>query len=212
MATSQRGIDGKLILFCPNCKSQNIVINGHYHNGKPQFFCKKCKKYFYENSSKGYPPTNIPFPVIAYFLYFRRRIPEFSNMREFRKFVNHWLKYLEIKDKDSSRHIINHWIKNYEKYLNKIITFSEASNYVHNRLKKLDKARPSVLPIPYKRALIVLEKKYGKHTLVNLLKTDKEFFTELVEIVSKHGVFGWEFLEAGFGGVSVGYRSTKTTD
>ena len=121
------------------------------------------------------------------------------------------LKIIKIKEEDTSRHIINHWIKNYDKYLDKVITFSETQVFVHNRLKELDKVRPPVVAIPYRRALKVLERKLGKHTLVVLIKSDPEFFSELVEVVCRHGVFGWEFLEAGFGGVSVGYKSTAST-
>ena len=207
MADSRRGVKSKILLYCPNCKSNDIVINGHYHNGKPQFFCKKCYKYFYENSLKGYPPTAIPFPIIAYFLYFRRKVPEFSNMRKFRKFVDFWLKNLKIKDKEASRHIINHWIKNYDSYLDNVITFSESRDYVRQHVSKV---LSPVKPISYGRALVVLENKFGKAFCINLARSDPVFFRELCDSVSKYGVFGWEFLEAGFGGGSVGHRSAST--
>jgi len=207
MVVSRRGVKGKILLFCPNCNSKDIVINGHYHNGKPQFLCKKCHKYFYENSLRGYPPTAIPFPVIAYLLYFHRKVPEFSNMRKFRKFVDFWLKYLKFKDEAVSRHIINYWIKNYDSYLDNVIPFSEASYFVKQRISKV---LPPVKPIPYRRALIVLERKFGKAYCVGLVRSDPVFFQELVDIVSQYGVFGWEFFEGFRGGGSVGYRSLST--
>ena len=119
----------KQVLACPHCASHKIVQNGRPHSDKLQFYCQSCKKYFSEDALKGYPPSNIPFPVIAYLLYFRQRIPEFSNMRKYRRFVNHWLKYLEITDKEVSRQAVHHWIKNYEPLLDKVITFGGARDY-----------------------------------------------------------------------------------
>jgi len=205
MANSRRGVDGKLLLLCPNCKSKNIVRNGRHHQGKIQFFCTTCRKYFYEDVVRGYPPTTIPFPVISYLLYFRRKIPEFSNMRKFRKFADYWLKYLKITDQEFTRQTAHYWIRNYEKYLDVVISFSEAREYCKLRLKKA-LPPPAQKPIPYGRSLKILERKFGKKFCVNLVRKNPVFFQELVEIVSKHGVFGWEFLETGFGGGSVGYR------
>ncbi|EMR75493.1 hypothetical protein MBGDF03_00823 [Thermoplasmatales archaeon SCGC AB-540-F20] len=209
MAHSRRGVNRKFLHFCPNCKSKNLVRNGHPHGAKLEFFCKSCKKYFTKDSIKGYPPSKLPFPIISYFLYFRRKIPEFSNMRKFRKFVNHWLKYLKVSDQEVSRQTVHHWIKNYEIFLDKVITFSEARDYYQQKLKRV-LPPPVQKPLPYGSALKVLEGKFGKSYCVNLIRSDPVFFQELVDIVSRHGVFGWEFLEAGFGGGSVGYRSLST--
>ena len=194
MVNSLRGADKKLLLNCPRCNSQKIILNGHYHKRKPQFFCTNCYKYFYENSAKGYPPTKIPFPVIAYLLYYRRKIPEFSNMREFRKFVNYWLKYLKITDEEVSRHIIRHWIKNYDKLLDKIITFAEARNYSKQYLSEISRV-PFHKPIPYKKALKILERKFGKEFCFHLIRNEPEFFKELCNIISKHEVFCWEIFD-----------------
>jgi len=209
MAHSRRGVNRKLLHFCPNCKSEKVVKNGRHHQGKIQFYCTSCRKYFYLDPVRGYPPTSIPFPIISYFLYFRRRIPEFSNMRRFRKFVNYWLKYLKVSDEEVSRQTVHHWIKNYEKYLDKVITFSEARDFYQQKLKEV-LPPPVHKPLSYGRALKVLEGKFGRRFCVSLVRSDPVFFQELVDIVSRHGVFGWEFLEAGFGGVSVGYRSAST--
>ena len=198
MVNSRRGLDRNLSLFCPHCHSTKIVKNGYHHQGKLQFFCTTCNKYFYEDPAKGYPPTTIPFPIIAYLLYFRKKIPEFSNMRKFRKFVNHWLKHLKISDQDVSRQTIHHWIKNYEKDFEKIIIFSESKNYCKRRLDRIAKTLPTPRKaIPYSLALKILERKFGKPYLVNLIKTDEEFFKELIENVSKHDVFCWELLDGG---------------
>jgi hypothetical protein len=182
----------ELPLFCPHCSSQKIVRNGYHHKGKLQFYCTTCHKYFYEDPARGYPPTSIPFPVIAYLLYSRQKVPEFSNMRKFRKFVTHWLQHLNISDQEVSRQKLYHWIKNYEQYLDRVITFSEARGYCKQRLAKIGKPLPEHKPIPYGRALKILEHKFGKAYCVKLIRTDETFFKELVDIISKHGVFSWE--------------------
>ncbi len=198
----------KLALSCPHCSSHRIVRNGHPHGDKLQFFCYSCNRYFSEDAAKGYPPTNIPFPIIAYLLYFYKKVPAFSNMRKYRRFINHWLQYLNVSDQEVSRQTVHHWIKNYDKFLDKVITFPETSDFCKQRLPEA--LPPISKPIPYKRALKVLERKFGKAYCVGLIKDDSEFFQELVEVVCKHGVFGWEFLDSGFGGGSESYRSLST--
>ena len=108
-------MDADLHNFCPHCGSNKLIKNGHPHGGKHEYICKSCKRYFTKDSLKSYPPTNIPFPVIAYLLYFRRKVPELSNMRKYRPFVNYWLKYLEFYDHDISRQSIHHWFNNFDK-------------------------------------------------------------------------------------------------
>ena len=208
MSNSRRGVDDKLLHFCPHCYSHKIVKNGHHYGDKLQFLCKDCHKHFSEDVAKGYPISKTPFPIIAYFLYFRRKIPEFSNMRKFRKFVNHWLQYLKISDQDVSRQTVHHWINNYDKFLNRVISFSDASDFCKQRLSKV--LPPVRKLIPYRRALKILEHKFGKAYCVDLIRSEPVFFQELVDIVSRHGVFSWEFLDRGFGGGSVGYRSLST--
>jgi hypothetical protein len=208
MANSRRGVDDKLLHFCPNCNSRKIVKNGHHHQNKIQFYCPSCKKYFYLDSVKGYPPTTIPFPVIAYLLYFRRKIPEFSNMRKYRKFVIFWLNHLRISSEGISRQTIHYWINNYDSYLDNVITFSECRDFVRQRVSKV--IPPVRKPLSYGSALKVLEKKFGKVYCVGLVRSDPVFFQELVDIVSLYGLFYSEFLEDGFGGVSIGYRSLST--
>jgi hypothetical protein len=205
MTNSRRGANDKLLNFCPNCSSKKIVKNGHHHQNKIQFYCPTCKKYFYLDSVKGYPPTTIPFPVIAYLLYFRRKIPEFSNMKKYRKFVIFWLNHLRISSKDISRQTIHYWINNYDSYLDNIITFSECRDFVRHRVSKI--LPPVHKPLPYGSALKVLENKFGKTYCVGLVRSDPVFFQDLCDVISRFGVFGWEFLEGFRGGGSVGYRS-----
>ena len=195
MVDSRQGMYNKLLLSCPNCKSEKLVKNGRHHKNKLQYFCTNCQKYFYEDSAKGYPPTSIPFPIIAYLLYFRRKVPEFSNMRQFRKFVNHWLKHLKASDQDVSRQTIHHWIKYYEKQLDKIITFSEARDFCKQRLYKVIKDLPERKRISYGTVLKLLENKFGKKYCINLIKHDADFFKEFCDIISKHNVFCWEFTD-----------------
>ena len=210
MARKRKGMDADLHNFCPHCGSNKLIKNGHPHGGKHEYICKSCKRYFTKDSLKSYPLTNIPFPVIAYLLYFRRKVPELSNMRKYRPFVNYWLKYLEFYDHDISRQSIHHWFNNFDSLLDKIITFNDARNFCQNRIKELSKVRPPKKAIPYQSTLQILTHKLGKKRVILLIRQDETFFREFVEIVSKHGVFGWEFLDVGFGGGSVGYRSLST--
>ena len=183
----------KLALLCPRCSSQDIVQNGYHHQKKAQFHCKICNKYFYEDPAKGYPPTNIPFSVIAYLLYFRKKIPAFSNMRIFRKFVSQWLECLRIKKGEISRQIIHYWIKQYEPYLDKIINFQEAKDYVHiilyEDLKDFPKDEIIARTHPYKQTLQKLEESLGLGFCVDLARRDPAFFNELVDVVSKQELY-----------------------
>ena len=197
MANSRRGVDKKLLLSCPYCTSTKVVKNGHHHKCKLQFFCTACHKYFYEDPAKGYPPTSIPFPVISYLLYFRRKVPEFSNMRKYRRFVNHWLQYLQVSDHDVSRQTIHHWIHQFDHLLDTVITFDEARDYCQHHLKQLAKVRPPQKPIPYRRALEVLEHKFGKTIVIQLIKKDEDFFKE--------------FCDDFFGFIFFNFRSTVIT-
>lgn len=188
----------KPTITCPYCSSFRVIRNGHPHSKKLEFFCKNCHKYFYENTAKGYPPTSIPFPIIAYFLYFHKKIPEFSNMREFRRFVNHWLIFLGIEKGDISRQIIHHWIKNYEPGLDKIISFEEARDFCHNILSEKLKPIPQDIiqarSVSHKAALRVLKDKLGQQQCFDLIRREKELFKELCEITSKYEVYCWKHL------------------
>ena len=195
MAASRRGVDRKLLHYCPHCSSQKIVKNGHHYGEKLQFLCKTCNKHFTAEVAKGYPVSKIPFPIISYLLYYRRKLPEFSNMRKYRRFVNHWLRYLEVNNQDVSRQTIHHWIKEFDRLLDRVITFDESRDFCQNRIKQLAKARPPQKTIPYQRALKVMVRKFGRNAVVQLIKKDEIFFKELVDVISRHGVFGWEFLE-----------------
>ena len=185
--------------YCPRCGSKKVILNGHYHKGKPQFLCSACRKFFYENAAKGYPPTAIPFPIISYLLYFHKRIPTFSNTRKFRKFVNQWLKCLDIRETDVSRHTITHWIKHYTENLESIISFHEAQDYCRQLLlKKIrDLPKADILrgSIPHTQALALLEKTFGKSFCLDLNQKDQEFFQELCDLTSKYPVYCSQLLE-----------------
>jgi len=165
------------------------VQNGRPHSDKLQYFCHSCKKYFSEDVLKGYPPSNIPFPIIAYLLYFRRRVPEFSSMRRYRRFVNHWLRYLGVFEKGVSRQAVHHWIKQYEPLLDDVISFDVARGFVHDFVKGLDRPRHRV---SYSEALQVLIGRFGQEFCMGLLRSDEEFFKELVESVCKFEVYSWK--------------------
>ena len=192
------------ILSCPHCSSHRIVRNGHHYGGKLQYLCTSCHKHFSKDAIKGYPSTKIPFPVIAYLLYLRRKVPALSNMREYRKLVNHWLSHLRITDKKVSRQTIHHWINNFEKHLDKVITFQEASNYCKTIIKAEEV--PEKI-ISHERALKLLERKFGKEFCFHLIRNEPEFFNELCEIISKHQVFCWEVFDKNYSERSVSQRS-----
>lgn len=188
MANSLRGSNKKLLFVCPHCNSKDIVRNGHPHSRKLEFFCKKCHRYFYEDTIKGYPSTNIPFPVIAYLLYYRRRTPEFSNMRHFRVFVNHWLKILGISKTGVSRQTIHHWINNFDRLLDDVITFTEAQEFISRYTGKI----PSYsVKLTHSDALGVLRKKFGHDYVLGLIHSDPDFLSDFCRVIGKFGVFSW---------------------
>lgn len=183
----------KPTIVCPHCSSQKIKRNGHHYGKKLQFFCHSCGKYFSEDVARGYPTTKIPFPIIAYLLYFRKRIPAFSNMRVYRKFVSNWLKCLCIRDIDVDRHTIRYWIKNYESILEQIINFQETCDFVHgilsDNIKDLTKEDIRAKTHPYKQTLQILGDFFGRSFCVDLARTDPVFFRELADIVSKKRLY-----------------------
>jgi hypothetical protein len=183
----------KLALSCPHCSGHKIVRNGHPHRDKLQFFCHSCSRYFSEDAAKGYPHTNIPYPIISYLLYFRKKVPAFSNMRLFRRFVSQWLNCLGVKKGEVSRQIIHHWIKNFEPDLEDIISFDEARDFVHGILSDSLRGVPEDVirakSHPYKLALSFLEHFLGRGFCVDLVRSDPVFFNELVDIVSKQELY-----------------------
>lgn len=184
---------------CPHCQNTNIVRNGHPHNGKLQLYCHTCHKYFSEDTAKGFPPTNIPFPVIAYVLYFHKKIPHFSNMRKLRKFTSQWLKCLGFRDTDVTRQLLHHWIKHYEKDIETIISFKEAREYCRKILSK------NIEYIPYEDViskttshtdtLQILKDLFGQQYCSDLLQKDKVFFDELCDLISKYHLYCQRLLE-----------------
>ena len=183
---------------CPHCSSQNIVRNGHHYGGKLHFLCNTCHKHFTEDVLKGYPVSKIPYPLIGYFLYFRKKIPEFSNMRIFRKFVSQWLECLGIRTKDISRQTIHHWINQYDRDLEIILSFQEARDYTKQLLAKQIREIPQEIihreTIPHTDALQIVQEIFGREFCVNLLRKDKIFFNELCDIISKYRVYCWNLL------------------
>jgi len=185
--------------LCPICHSGKIVRNGRHHQGKTQFLCNNCHKFFYEDPAKGYPPTRIPFPVIAYLLYLRKNVPTFSNMRKFRKFASQWLKILKLRDTDISWYTINHWIKNYERDFESIISFIEARDFCKSLLSEVTAEIPKEvilsISVPHTEVLKLLEETYGKSFCVDLSRKDREFFIELCDIIAKFPVYCSKLLD-----------------
>lgn len=182
-----------LSLVCPHCSSNKIVRNGHHYGGKLHFLCNTCNKHFTEDVAKGYPISKIPFPVVAYLLYFHKKIPAFSNMREFRRFASQWLICLGIKKHEVSRQTIHYWLKLYESDFDKIISFQEACDFVHgilsDNIKDLTKEDIRAKTHPYKQTLQILGDFFGRSFCVDLARTDPVFFRELADIVSKKRLY-----------------------
>ena len=179
-------------LICPHCTSDRIVQDRHPLKGKIQYYCKTCNRYFSQDTLKGFPPTNIPFPIIAYLLYYRRHTPDFSNMRRFRVFVNHWLKLLGISRVGVSRQTIHHWIDNFDRLLDDVITFNEAKEFIEGYTEKIPFY--SVV-FSYSEALGVLKKKFGYEYVVGLIRSDPLFLSDFCRSVGKFGVFSWDIGE-----------------
>jgi hypothetical protein len=179
----------KTAIICPHCTSGRIVRNGHPHSDKLQYYCTSCGRYFSEDALRGFPPTNIPFPVIAYLLFYRRRTPEFSNMRRFRVFVNHWLRLLGISETGVSRQTIHHWINNFDKLLDDVITFSEAREFIEGYTEKIPVYS---VAFSHSEALGVLSSKFGREYVVGLIRSDPVFLNDFCRSIGKFGVFSWE--------------------
>ena len=41
-----------LLRRCPSCESDNMIKNGHTHNGRQRYKCKSCRRQFVLNPSK----------------------------------------------------------------------------------------------------------------------------------------------------------------
>jgi hypothetical protein len=123
-------------------------------------------------------------------LYYRRRTPEFSNMRRFRVFVNHWLRILNISKTGVSRQTIHHWINNFDKLLDDVITFAEAQDFINRYTEKI----PAYSVVfTHSEALGVLSNKFGREYVVGLIRSDPVFLNDFCRSIGKFGVFSWEF-------------------
>jgi hypothetical protein len=196
------------MLYCPYCKSDRVVKNGHTSNKKQQWICKTCNKHFLNDAktSKRYPRTSLPFPFIAKMLYTRMIGVRNGkmNMRRFRERINSHLRYLEFRTespdykKDISRQTIHYWIKTYGNNLERIISFEEAKNLVHDLFKKSPNFNYAIqknmdVPVetvvyekrPHKQALELLQKFLGgKEKSLEFLRNDEKFFDVLLEETS----------------------------
>jgi transposase-like protein len=79
------------IYSCPNCKSENIIKNGHGENGKQKFYCKDCKKWGRLEASPRYSDERIEEIIRAYY--------ERSSMRGIERIFH------------VSRHTLSKWLK-----------------------------------------------------------------------------------------------------
>jgi hypothetical protein len=181
---------------CPHCSGLHIVKNGHHTGGKLQLLCRNCHKHFTLDVAKGYPTTKLPYPLIAYFLYFRKKIPMFGKMREYRNFVSRWLKCLGFREKDVPRQMLHYWISSYEPHLETTIRFSEAQHFVRRILEKKLKEIPQEIihqrTLSHIAVLNILQKNLGQQYCTSLIKKDREFFQELCFLSSKYQVYCWK--------------------
>ena len=142
---------------CRYCANERPIKNGHTSTGNQQWYCKKCRKRFIDNTSdKQYPHTKYPFQIIAYFLYLYknsqvlgvRKIP----IKRFRISVNYILwslgltespetqefeKWYKKNKKTISRQLIEYWLKTYYDKLEEIISYDDAKRYVDKVYNKI---------------------------------------------------------------------------
>jgi len=196
------------MLYCPSCKSDRVIKNGHTSNKKQQWICKNCNMRFLNNIeiSKKYPHTSFPFPFIARMLYMRKYMKRKMNvkmsMKRFRKYVNYHIWYLDIKNKqnntrDISRQTIHHWINTYDNKLESIISYDEANDFVENLRKntydsEFMNQRSMDIPVEtivfekrkckHIQALEILQKRLdGKEKSLECLRNDEKIFDVLLE-------------------------------
>jgi hypothetical protein len=116
-------------------------------------------------------------------------VPEFSNMRKFRKFVNYWLSHLGIIKNPLSRQTLHHWFSNYEKYLDKVITFEETCRFWRKNYSELIDSLPEpIKKIDRSEALEVLKNRFGSDFVVSLIRKDERFLVEFCHLISNHNV------------------------
>lgn len=113
---------------CPCCGGKEITKNGHFR-GKQRYVCKECQKSFSEESRRGFPPTTIPFELIAHILYKRERDIKGNNYRNFPRVVNRLLELTILDKKKVSRSTIYSWIKKYGNSYSDLISDERARDF-----------------------------------------------------------------------------------
>ena len=110
-------------------------------------------------------------------------------MRKFRKFVNFWLVRLGIIKNPLSRQTLHHWFSNYEKYLDKVITFEDTCRYWRNNYSEIIDNLPSPKEkINRSEALEILKETFGHDFVVSLIRKDEGFLIEFCHLISKHNI------------------------
>jgi hypothetical protein len=133
---------------CKICGSKELTSNGNPGNHKEkthQLYCKICHSYFYKNEKlnyipkESYPPTSIPFPIIASQLEFFKVVKNNSEktLQELCDHTNMLLVYYQIRDKGCgiSRETVRQWIKKYSH----LIDDKELMKQVEDDLDKMEK-------------------------------------------------------------------------
>jgi len=110
-------------------------------------------------------------------------------MRKFRKFVNFWLIRLGIIKNPLSRQTLHYWFTNYEKYLDKIITFDQTCRFWRQNYSEIIRDIPKQKPkIDRSQALEILRENFGHNFVINLIHKDQGFLVEFCHLISKHNV------------------------
>jgi hypothetical protein len=119
-------------------------------------------------------------------------------MRAFRKFVSQLLICLNIRKKEISRQTIHHWINEYDKNLETIISFPEASAYCHTIFQNVEKHHQRELThysISHTDVLRILEKNIGQKLCEALNRQDNTFFNDLCELTKRSTILCTTLLE-----------------
>jgi len=171
-------------LSCPECKSNAITKNGTFRN-KQRYICKKCKKTFTEDKTRGFPPTSVPFEFIALVLY---RSEGGANAMKL-KMINYFLDKFDFKKKKITRITLYDWKKKYGKIYEDLVTLREANRFFQDHIykafptdKEEERSPPEDEVEYYKRGhvknLMILRERFGEKECKKMLKEEPDEFND----------------------------------
>ena len=175
-------------LSCPHCKRRKLTKNGCFRN-KQRWTCNKCQKTFTSESSRGFPPTSVPFEFIAWVLYQKE-----ANTKNLTKITNSYLSFFKFKKEKVSRSTIYRWSKKYGIIYKKILTPHDITLFFKDQIKLIySPQKPRFEDIEMKRILhpgkdkmswiratIYLRDVFGEERLLKIIREDHELFKKMI--------------------------------